>query len=215
MRPGFVSARFLTYVKPSSANDTLPLTRRTGRGAKKALDSYLICNGIAYPGPLDVTLGPARQLLGADYALPDDLLLQTVTHKSFAHGLKPYNESLAILGRHFLRLQTIGYAVSQPSQSPSAVNGHNFDVATAKISALMSATPVTAKVGRLAGIDASIFWKSPNESKASDLVVAKSVDAIVGALLMNKGQFVAQKFVKERLLQGKYSLIDIAKQIYV
>lgn len=224
-----IPVRSLTYVNPgtnSSSSHSIPPSaaarRSTGRGIKKPLESYLICNGITYPGT-ESTLSAAKSFLGAEFALPDSLVLQTITHKSFAHGLKPYNENLAIIGRHFLRLQTIGHAIASPSQNPGSVNKINFDASCAKISALLSATPATAKVGRLAGLDKSIFWKSPNSADssiqqpqpASDLVVAKTVDAIVGAVLMNKGQFVAEQFVKQRLLDGKYSLINIAKEIYV
>lgn len=143
-----------------------------------------------------------------------------MTHKSFAHGLKPYNENLAIIGRHFLRLQTISYASSQESENPGAINGQNFDVSLAKISTLMSATPVTSNLCQRLGIDRHIFWKSPksnntnNDGRSSNLVMAKTMDALVGAVLMTLGQYKAQKFVQDRLLEGPNSLISIAKEIY-
>lgn len=42
-----------------------------------------------------------ENFLGADLgrALPDELKLQAVTHKSFDHGLQPHNEKLAFFGR--------------------------------------------------------------------------------------------------------------------
>lgn len=223
------SIRSLSYVAASSntSSSQPPIARRqTGRGSKKTVESYLICNGVRYPGNED-TLASAKAFLGSEYEIPDSLILQALTHKSFAHGLKPYNENLAIIGRHFLRLQTISHAASMPSENPAAINGTNFDVVLARICNLMSATPVTSRVGRLIGLDKSIFWRSPaaaaaenNDGSApsiqpaTDLVVARTVDAFVGAVLMNRGQYVAQKFVKERLLDGPYSLVNVSKEIY-
>lgn len=151
-----VFRRSLVYVKTPSGS------QKKAAGYKKNPEDYLSVNGTLYPGTSD-TLKTTKDFLGQDYALPDDLILQALTHKSFAHGLKPYNENLAIIGRHFLRLQTFIHATSQKSENPSALNGVNFDVSVAKISNLMSATPVTSQVCVNTGISSNIFWKAPND----------------------------------------------------
>lgn len=212
--------RTLVYVNTSSSassSSTSSLnTKRPIRGLKKSLDQYLISNGIKYPGN-DLTLEPILKLLGPEFALPKELILQVLTHKSFAHGLKPYNENLAIIGRHFLRLYTISHAVNQKNNNPQAVNGLNFDVATSKISALMSSSTVTSILCRRLGIDKQIFWKDPSDtySEVPDKVCSKTMDALVGAVIMKLGQQKAQKFIDTQLLQNdETSLLKIAKEVY-
>lgn len=202
-----VSRRSLVYVKTASGS------HKKVSGYKKNPEDYLSVTGTLYPGTSE-TLQPAKAFLGSDYALPDDLILQTLTHKSFAHGLKPYNENLSIIGRHFLRLQTFIHATSAKSENPSVVNGINFDVTQAKISNLLSATAVTSKVCVASGISKNIFWKAPNENVKSDTVYAKTIDALVGAVLLRLGQSKAQQFVSEKLLTGPHSLVDLAAKVY-
>lgn len=151
------SKRSLVYVKSSGSG-----LHRSGRGPKKTPEDYLSVTGTLYPGNAE-TLRSTKEFLGDKYILPDDLILQALTHKSFAHGLKPYNENLSIIGRHFLRLQTFTHATAQKSENPTALNGINFDVSLAKISSLLSATPVTSELCRKTGISKNIFWKSPDE----------------------------------------------------
>lgn len=149
--------RSLVYVKSATGS-----SKSKTAGIKKNPEDYLSVNGVLYPGTAD-TLKSTKEFLGSEYLLPDELILQVLTHKSFAHGLKPYNENLAIIGRHFLRLQTFIHATSQKSENPSALNGVNFDVSLSKIANLLSATPVTSQVCRSTGLDKNIFWKAPNE----------------------------------------------------
>lgn len=201
--------RSLVYVNKSSKTSS----RNGGSGIKKNPEDYLSVNGVLYPGTVD-TLKPTKDFLGSEYALPDELILQILTHKSFAHGLKPYNENLAIIGRHFLRLQAFIHATSQKSENPTALNGVNFDVSLSNIAALLSATAVSSEVCRSAGIDKNIFWKAPNDQVKADTVYAKTIDALVGAILMRFGQNRAQQFVSDKLLSGQYSLIDFAAKIY-
>ncbi|VVT49293.1 mitochondrial 54S ribosomal protein mL57 [Magnusiomyces paraingens] len=222
-----VQSRSLVYVNTSSsassssaAVSSTKTDKRPARGIKKSLDAILVANGVRYPGNAE-TLAAVESFLGTEYALPPELVLQVLTHKSFAHGLKPYNENLAIIGRHFLRLVTVRYASQQESSNPGAINGHNLDVALARISSLMSGTPVTSELCTRLGIDKHIFWKDPSipegssrSAPVSATVRAKSIDALVGAILLKLGQFKAQTFVETKLLTGPNSLIAIAKSVY-
>nr|CAI6462004.1 ASB_HP1_G0027160.mRNA.1.CDS.1 [Saccharomyces cerevisiae] len=45
--------------------------------------------------------------------LPEDVVLQCLTHKSFAHGSKPYNEKLNLLGSQFLKYQASIHSLRQ------------------------------------------------------------------------------------------------------
>lgn len=209
------AARSIVYVKSISQqplpNNAKPL--RPNVGLKKAPETFLSANGTLYPGN-EATLAKVKSLLGADYALPDDLILQVLTHKSFSHGLKPYNQNLAIIGKHFLRLETTSYAVKQESANPSAINGINFDVCLSKISNLLSATAATSQLCKNTGIAESIFWKAPKVGDKSNTVYATTINALVGAVLLKRGQHAARSFVNEKLLAGEHSLITIAEKVY-
>lgn len=201
-----VSRRSLTVLHTSAGSKRIA-------GYRKAPEDYLSVTGTLYPGT-DETLKSTKDFLGSEYNLPDDLILQTLTHKSFAHGLKPYNENLSIIGRHFLRLQTFIHATGAKSENPNTVNGSNFDVTQAKIVNLLSATSVTSKVCIDTGISKNIFWKAPNDSVKSDTVYAKTIDALVGAVLFHFGQHKATQFVSEKLLSGPHSLVSLAAKVY-
>lgn len=55
--------------------------------------------------------------------LSNELILQCLTHKSFAHGSKPYNEKLNLLGAQFLKLQTCIHSLKNGSPAESCENG--------------------------------------------------------------------------------------------
>ncbi|CAN6646358.1 large ribosomal subunit protein mL57 [Trichomonascus vanleenenianus] len=190
------------------------------RGMKKDESEYLTSStGIAYPGD-KATLEPIKTFLGEEYTLPDDLILQVLTHKSFAHGKKPFNERLANLGRDFLRLHTFGFAVShKPSASSHAVGEFNFDIEP-RILELMSSTTVLSQIARQLGVEKSLFWKNPYptqspERNGENTVCAKSISAAVAAVLLHHGEAKAHAFVKSRLLSGPYSVLPIVEKVYV
>ncbi|ANB13806.1 mitochondrial 54S ribosomal protein YmL15 [Sugiyamaella lignohabitans] len=194
------------------------------RGLKKNEEEYLTVNGVTYPGNED-TLKDAKTFLGEEYSLPDPVILQTITHKSFAHGKKPYNEKLAILGKEFLRLQASHYAVSQTNDNPHAINKHNFDISPQPIEVLSSSVALH-EVCKKTGIHKNIFWKkriSENTSTGQELdakftgeqsVFARSIHALIGAILLRHGEPKARKFISEKLLSGPYSLISVSEKVY-
>lgn len=189
------------------------------RGLKKDPQEYLTVNGVLYPGT-EETLRPAKELLGDRYQLNDDLILQSLTHKSFAHGKKPYNEKLAILGKELLRLEASFFAVSQQSSGSngSRVGHANFDISPNTLEVLCSVTAI-AEVSKRAGIANSIFWKKRAEiaaEKSGEITVqAKSIVALIGAILVTQGQAKACDFIRTKLLSGPFSLVDIAQSIYL
>lgn len=184
------------------------------RGLKKEESEYMTSTtGITYPGD-QTTLKPAREFLGEKYTLPDEVILQTLTHKSFAHGKKPFNERLANLGRIFLRMHAFIYA---SSQGGPVGQGYNFDIDN-KMVDLLSSNPVLAQVCRQARIDQSIFWKRAYQQSGAmsgaDTVAAKTIDALVGAVYVEYGEKKAAEFVKERLLQGPYNVVPLSAPVY-
>lgn len=194
--------RFLVYLRDGKFK---------ARGLKKPESEYLSVNGVMYPGD-ESTIEPAKQFLGSNYELPNNTLLQAITHKSFAHGKKPFNENLAILGKEYLRLQTYHHAVSQASQNTSTVNGLNFDVLPRAVEVL-SSSPTLAAICEKSGIASKIFWKQANDNaklSGSATVYARAIHALVGAVLVHHGEAKAAAFVSEKLLSGEYNAVDIS-----
>lgn len=208
-RQNYIQNRSIVYLKDGVSR---------ARGLKKQDEEYLTAaNGIKYPGTQE-TLQPTKEFLGDAFKLSDDLILQTITHKSFAHGKRPFNESLSILGKEFLRLETGSFAVNQESSNPSRIANANFDISPNAVE-LLSSVKAIAEVSKRAGIANCIFWKkradglSPKQSGEVS-VHAKTIAALVGAILVTHGQTKASDFIKTKLLAGPYSLLDIAKSIY-
>lgn len=192
--------------------------KTTVRGLKKDEALYMKNpHGIEYPGTPE-TLAPLKDLLGAEYALSEERMLQTLTHKSFAHGKKPYNERLAILGKQLLRMETGRAAAQSAAEAPqntNSINGHNFDVNERAIE-LLSSSPTLSQVCRLANLDKSIFWKPADAGNAGEATIySTSMSAIVGAVLLEHGADKAIEFIRARLLGGPLSVFDISNQIFV
>ncbi len=79
--------RSLVYLKPKKSN-----------GIKRPEAEYLVSSQGNQHGTSPSNLESVKMFLGDKYKISDELVLQAITHKSFAHGLKPYNEKLAIMG---------------------------------------------------------------------------------------------------------------------
>lgn len=139
---------------------------------------------------------------------------QSITHKSFDHGRRPFNDKLSYLGKRILDLQTSLLLLQQPV-SPK----HNTadDVFVFSHPSLTGVENVTAhaknttldkrRLAQLAGkygLDKVVRWKPRKsdrlESSGVEVVLAQSIYAIVGAVALQKGGDVAVKVAKERVL---------------
>lgn len=188
----------------------------TVRGLKKDEALYMKNpHGIEYPGNAE-TFAPLQELLSSEYALPEELMLQALTHKSFAHGKKPYNERLAILGKQLLRMETSRATAQSAAQgTQESINGHNFDVNERAIE-LLSSSPTLSQVCRLAKLEKSIFWRPADTGKGGEATIySTSLSAVVGAVLLQHGAEKAIEFIRTRLMAGPYSVFDISDQIFV
>lgn len=174
------------------------------RGLVRDESDYLVSpKGVAY-GASEESLSPLKKLLGQEYQLQDDVSLQVLTHKSFAHGKKPFNEKLAVLGSHFLKYKA----------SIFTINTQGLDkMGTQKSKELISEKSL-ARFLEGTGIGESIYWKKrdPLQTDAKQSgqmsVYARTGEAIVGALLLTHGKTKATKFVDEVLLSGDNSLVN-------
>ncbi|KAH3675723.1 hypothetical protein WICMUC_002515 [Wickerhamomyces mucosus] len=183
------------------------------RGLIRDESEYLLNpNGLKYN--LESIL-PLKQylstLLENKSQINDELLLQISTHKSFAHGSKPFNEKLAIYGGHFLKYKT----------SLFAIQTGGIDSLGSKTSKDLISRKVLAEFIRKNELNQGIYWKKRDQLltdssiNGEDSVFATVLEALIGGLLLNKGKLITEKFINERLLNetDPNSLINIAKNI--
>lgn len=171
---------------------------------------------------------------GAD--LPDELLAQCLTHKSFAQGIKPYNQKLSIIGGHFIKFQACLYSVNQPvsdSQlqkvgaefitSPEAagimVNGLNFGMLGKGESKMLISKQTMAEFIQRRGVDKLVFWNKRDLEKNhiynGEFTVLQTVlNAVVGGIYLLKGQEKAAEYVTHELFNtNDNSLTKISEQL--
>lgn len=202
------------------------------RGLKRDPVSYLKSpKGISYT---DVKLPEykskvqqALQFEQCGIDLPEELILQCFTHKSFAHGSKPYNEKLNVLGCQFLKYEAAIHSLRQKAQlSPVAsnkvqqpLNGLNFTNLGTAVSKLIISKASTAQYIKEKQLDTLIFWKMRDATKdgrynGENTVFASTLNALVGAVLISNGPEKASNFVQQVLLNGEnnISLVKIANE---
>ena len=187
------------------------------RGAKRDPASYMKnASGLQYtevssPECQD-KIRSAFKLDEYGVQLPDSLILQCLTHKSFAHGSVPYNEKLQLLGTQFLKLRAALFSMREGTSSPKGgINGLDF-------AALGSARNKTAvskknigKTAKRANIDDVVFWKMRDVERGGkyngeDAVLSSVLGAIVGAILTTNGPEVAATYVDKFLLDKNSNL---------
>jgi len=195
------------------------------RGLLRDEADYLVSpKGLTY-GENEENLSSLKSFLGEEYKLPNNIALQILTHKSFSHGLKPFNEKLAIFGSHFLKFKTSVYQITSENNlsSEKSINGLELEQLGTLDSRNLISKFVLAEFIRQQNIGDSIFWKKRNplitNSKVSgeDSVYARSLEAIVGAIILQHGKSKAEKFVDEILLNksNEKSLVKIAESTSV
>ncbi|RMD43731.1 hypothetical protein DV735_g1390, partial [Chaetothyriales sp. CBS 134920] len=182
---------------------TAPVRVRTGyRGGRHEVNKD--------PQKLDEVyenlLGP-----GGHKLLSEETKWLAVTHKSFDHGRRGFNDRLAFLGKRIVELQTsltmlsIKDTASSKASNPDPHGRQPFEhPALEGIERLAepSRSWVTyhkqvARVAEDYGVPA--VPKSPAASGA-DMVHAQAIFAIIGALALEKGSAVANEVVRERIL---------------
>lgn len=159
--------------------------------------------------------------------LSNDLILQCLTHKSFAHGSKPYNEKLSLVGSQFLKYYTSVYSLrskellSQVNDSKfqQSINGLNFTNLGTQASKLLISKKTTSDFIKHKQLDTLIFWKKRDPLKAEQFngehtVFSSVLNAIVGSILMMNGPKKTAEFIEAELLDlnKDVSLVKIAKE---
>lgn len=162
-----------------------------------------------------------------DIDLPNEIILQCLTHKSFAHGSKPYNEKLCLLGAHFLKYQASIHSLKQQDfLSPVAedkvqqsIKGLNFTNLGTQVAKLLISRAVTARFIKEKSLDSLIFWKMKDPLRDSHhngetAIYSTVLNAIVGGILATNGPAKAIDFVNKVLLNSEsdVSLVKIANE---
>ncbi|KAL5117389.1 hypothetical protein ACEQ8H_004705 [Pleosporales sp. CAS-2024a] len=150
-----------------------------------------------------------RRMLGpsGDKMLSEEVKWLAVTHKSFDHGRRGFNDRLAYLGRRIVELQTSHALINSPQDAQPeydeygrqpfrhpALNGLQGLSEEAESKVLDQVR--LAQLAERYGLD-----KADNlQGSGIESVVMTSLYAIVGALALEQGGEVANKVVQDKIL---------------
>lgn len=148
--------------------------------------------------------------------ISDDVLLQCFTHKSFAHGLKPYNEKLSLLGSQFLKYQASIYSINEKEllstvakdKIQKGLNDLNFTNLGTQLSKLLISKESSSRFMQAKDLDTFIFWKmrdplNKGEKFNGEVTISNSVlNALVGGMLITNGPVKTTNFIKNELLNN-------------
>ncbi|KAF2140210.1 uncharacterized protein K452DRAFT_230719 [Aplosporella prunicola CBS 121167] len=154
---------------------------------------------------------------GGDKLLEEEVKWLAVTHKSFDHGRRGFNDRLAFLGRRIIELQTSLALLNTPRSGAKQHTADAYGREPYKHPALDGLDNLAggskeeilsrdrlAGLAKQHGLSYVIRWrpKKSDSMKGSGLntVLAHTLYAIVGAIAMQKGGDVANQVVKERIL---------------
>ncbi|KAF2084607.1 hypothetical protein K490DRAFT_59414 [Saccharata proteae CBS 121410] len=147
--------------------------------------------------------------------LPEDVMWLAVTHKSFDHGRRGFNDRLAFYGKRLLDMQATLAMLSIPTAIKTTHDKYGrppFIPAALASVGLLDETKKSQLAGkkRLAdiavqcGFDSVIRWKpkQTRDLKASGLdgILTHTMYAIVGALALHRGGAAANELVREKLM---------------
>ncbi|KAI9802351.1 MAG: hypothetical protein M1833_001857 [Piccolia ochrophora] len=146
--------------------------------------------------------------------LTEEVKWLAMTHKSFDHGRRGFNDRLAYLGHRILRLQTtLALLDTPPTPTPEdpydrtpvtdpALRGLE-NLSDDVVAAVLDKKRVAGVASR-SGIGEVLRWTphKPYDLHASGIsnVLAEALFAVVGAVSLQKGGEVAAKVARERIL---------------
>ncbi|OJD32961.1 rnase iii domain protein [Diplodia corticola] len=153
----------------------------------------------------------------ADTFLSEEIKWLAVTHKSFDHGRRGFNDRLAYLGKRIVELQTSLALLSMPKGPVAASKGDAYGREPFRHSQLAGFQNLSsrskenvlsknrlANLAREYGFEAVMRWKPKKadnlQGSGIDVVLVHTLYAIIGALAMQKGGDVATRTVRSRIL---------------
>ncbi|KAA6413082.1 MAG: rnase iii domain [Lasallia pustulata] len=154
---------------------------------------------------------------GGQRVLTEEVKWLAVTHKSFDHGRRGYNDRLAFLGKRIVDLQTSLAMVHSASSHPlvaapdpygrtpfqhPALEGLEVLSSEAKLD--MTDRRRLAQIAEGYGLADVIRWKPRQaanlEGSGIQLVLMQALYAIVGAVALQKGGEAANRVTRKRIL---------------
>ncbi|SCU99975.1 LANO_0F04588g1_1 [Lachancea nothofagi CBS 11611] len=233
--PGLLGSLRLLRTPVGFRNITYLHSGNRVRGLKRDPSEFLrLPSGLLYtevePHKYQETVRSQLNLEKHGVALSNELILQCLTHKSFAHGSKPYNEKLALLGSQYLKYHAsvhslkdsatplVASAGTQQNQKP--INGLNFTNLGSQVSKLLIAKKTTAQVIKERQLDSLIFWKKRDPLQNSTYngetaVLASVLNALVGGILITNGPEKTSHYIENEFLNpsNEASLVRIANSM--
>lgn len=166
----------------------------------------------------DSTTKYIKSFLTDKYAIPDDIILQVITHKSFANGIKPYNEKLASMGSKILNLYLAKYVLSQPTKNPNAINNLNFDVIGSPIAKELGNRMSLGLFAKIKDLNKVMFWSSKThdvsyESSGELKISSQLVYALVGAVNFFHGKKATEEFIQAKFIDTDNSLETVTTSL--
>ncbi|KAK7207851.1 ribonuclease-III-like-domain-containing protein [Myxozyma melibiosi] len=155
----------------------------------------------------------------ATFSLPKDLLLQVFTHKSFRHGVLPYNERLAFYGRRLFSLQVACLVAAHKSDGPTSIAGRDVEALKSKTAqGLLHSRGSIFKIAKESGLLPIIRWAPAQKfdnlmevnPRTTGLleVGAQTVYASIGAVAMCHGGAKAEQFIKKVIMAGPFGVTN-------
>lgn len=186
-------------------------------GIRRDPELVLKTNGGLNYGSKDA-LSPVKAFLLEKFAVPEDMVLQALTHKSFGNGITPFNEKLVVMGLKLMNLFLAKHVVNQETSNENAINGKNLDVLGTPIAKELGGKMALGLFAKWHKLNSNMFWKSHNHDltfvKSGEMKVsAHMMYALVGAVSYVHGKKAAEDFVREKLLANKPSLEEITEKL--
>lgn len=141
-------------------------------------------------------------LQSADITLPESTMLQILTHKSFAHGSKPYNTRLAYFGEQLLQYSSSKNVLSDNATSVDAINAKSFAVIGSLAHRLQWSDKALADFAESKGIDKIFFCKtaSTEDSYKPKKIFSTITTSLIGAIAATHGKSTAEAFIQREIL---------------
>ncbi|KAH0542290.1 hypothetical protein FGG08_003317 [Glutinoglossum americanum] len=162
-------------------------------------------------------LGP-----GGDKWLSIEVKWLAVTHKSFDHGRRGFNDRMAFLGKRIVQLHTTLAIINSPTSTSQKISATALtdiaertpfthpalvgldNLSTTKVDEILDKKRLAQLANRY-GLSSVIRWKPKKADNLAgsgiETVVTEALYAIVGAVALSKGGAVAATIVRERILQ--------------
>ncbi|KAL8826133.1 MAG: hypothetical protein Q9170_007521 [Blastenia crenularia] len=155
---------------------------------------------------------------GGYQMLTEEVKWLAVTHKSFDHGRRGFNDRLAYLGKRIVELQASLHMIAGSAATPEQTLSDQWGREPFRHPVLEGLAGLTmerkkavldkkrtAQLASKYGLTDVLRWKpnQPGKINASgvEVVLTQALYAIVGAISLQKGAEVANRITRERILE--------------